>query len=290
MSKERIEQIRHQQRARRARLQSGPIAEAMAEVRHKVAIISGKGGVGKTSLTINLGATLQEMGYKVGVFDADIHGPTVPKMLGIEAGPDLMHGAFHLDPLTSQEGMKVMSVALIWPGEDTPTMWRGSYKMKVIRQFLSAAVWEELDYLLIDLPPGTGDEVLAIMESIPHMDGVVAVSTPDEVSTSVCGKAINTARELDVPVLGLVENMGWLRCPHCSREIDLFGREDDGTGGEAFAQALGIRFLGSIPFDLRIRQAASSGVSTVSEYPKSEAVDALRTIAERLAALLGTPA
>ena len=285
MSLEKIQRIRYQEKVRKERLKSGPIAEAMAQVRHKIAIISGKGGVGKTSLTINLGAALQEEGYQVGVFDADVHGPSVPRMLGIQPGPDLMRGAFHLNPLTSQEGIKVMSVALIWPGDETPAMWRGPYKMKVIRQFLSAVTWEQLDFLLVDLPPGTGDEVITIMESIPGLDGVLAVTTPQEVATTICGKAINAARELDVPVLGVVENMSRLRCPHCGREIYLFGEGKE--GGEAFARAMEIPFLGRIPFDLRVSQAADEGVSAVSRYPDTEAVAALREIARNVAASLG---
>lgn len=285
MSLEKIQRIRYQEKVRKERLKSGPIAEAMAQVRHKIAIISGKGGVGKTSLTINLGAALQEEGYQVGVFDADVHGPSVPRMLGIQPGPDLMRGAFHLNPLTSQEGIKVMSVALIWPGDETPAMWRGPYKMKVIRQFLSAVTWEQLDFLLVDLPPGTGDEVITIMESIPGLDGVLAVTTPQEVATTICGKAINAARELDVPVLGVVENMSQLRCPHCGREIYLFGEGKE--GGEAFARAMEIPFLGRIPFDLRVSQAADEGVSAVSRYPDTEAVAALREIARNVAASLG---
>jgi len=280
-----IQKIHLQEKDRRKRLKGGPIAEAMAGVKYKIAIISGKGGVGKTSLTVNLGAALREKGYQVGIFDADVHGPSVPKMLGIQSGPDLLQGPFHLNPLTSQEGIKVMSVALIWPGDKTPVLWRGPYKMKIIRQFLAAVTWEQLDFLLIDLPPGTGDEVIAIMESIPELDGVLAVTTPQEVATAICGKAINAARELDVPVLGVVENMGRLRCPHCGRDIYLFGEE--GGGGEELAQAMEIPFLGCIPFDPRVSQAADEGVSVLSRYPDTEAVVALRMIADNIVASLG---
>ena len=154
--------------------------------------------------------------------------------------------------------------------------------MKIIRQFLSAVTWEQLDFLLVDLPPGTGDEVITIMESIPGLDGVLAVTTPQEVATAICGKAVNAARELDVPVLGVVENMSRLRCPHCGQEIYLFGEDR----GEEFARAMEIPFLGRIPFDLRISQAADEGISVVSRYPDTEAVAALRAIARSVAASL----
>ncbi len=279
-----VEHTRCSGGARSERMHQGPIAEAMVGVKHKVAIISGKGGVGKTSLTVNLGRALLERGRSVGIFDADIHGPGVHKMLGLRPGSDIMHGGFHLTPPKSPDGIKVMSVALIWPGEMVPAMWRGPYKMKVIRQFLCAAVWEEMDFLLIDLPPGTGDEVLAIMEAVPGLDGVLVVTTPQEVATTICGKAINAAREMGVRVLGVVENMGSLRCPHCGEEIHLFGRD----GGREFARNMEVPFLGRIPFDNRINEAADEGVSLVGRHPDIEVVATLRAIAGSVISILET--
>jgi Mrp family chromosome partitioning ATPase len=279
---EKMRRIRLQEKSRREKLQGGPISEALAQVKHKIAIMSGKGGVGKTSLTISLAEVVQQKGYRVGIFDADVHGPSVPRMLGIQGGPDLMSGAWHLAPLTSRDGIKVMSVAFIWPGETTPAIWRGSYKMKAIRQLLNAVVWEQLDFLFIDLPPGTGDEVITIMESIPELDGVLLVTTPQKVATAICGKAVNTARELDVPVLGVVENMGRMYCPHCGQEISLFGEK----GGEEFARAMEVPFLGSIPFDSRVRQMGDEGISMLSQYPDAEAVGAIRLIAEKMLSIV----
>ncbi len=277
-----LEQVRRQQQVRHERLQQGPIADAMAQVRHKVAIISGKGGVGKTSLTANLAAALQQRGSRVGVFDADIHGPGVPRVLGVEVAADALHGAYHIRPPKSREGIKVMSIALLWPGEYTPTMWRGPYKMRVIRQLLSAAKWNELDYLLVDLPPGTGDEILAIMEAIPALDGVVVITTPQEVATTVCGKAITAAREMDVRVLGVVENMAMLRCPHCGEEITLFGS----GGGEVFARTMDTPFLGRIPFDRKLVEASEDGFPVVSRFPDAESARAIGAVAGRLVAML----
>nr|MDJ0720521.1 P-loop NTPase [Desulfobacterales bacterium] len=164
--------------------QKGSIADALQYVKYKIAILSGKGGVGKTAATVNLAAALTNAGQRVGVFDADLHGPSVPKMLGIKKEAKL-DGAFWLNPVDTDAGIKALSVALFWPGDMTPVMWRGQTKSRTIRQLLSAARWGGLDFLLVDLPPGTGDEPIAILKSIPDLDGVIIVTTPQEVSTLV---------------------------------------------------------------------------------------------------------
>ena len=171
-------------------------------------------GVGKTSVTVNLAAAIRKKAFVVGIFDADVHGPSVPKMVGIRTEMrDVLHGSHGIDPVVTEHGLKVMSVALIWPTDMTPIMWRGQYKARVLRQFLSSIKWHEMDFLFVDLPPGTGDEPITIMKSIPDLDGLVVVTTPQEISTIVCSKAINAAKELKTPVLGLIENMSSYQCP-----------------------------------------------------------------------------
>ncbi len=244
----------------------GPIADAMAHVNYKIAIISGKGGVGKTSVVVNLAAALRTQSFEVGIFDADIHGPSVPKMVGIDTRMrDILHGSHGIDPVSTAHGLKVMSVALIWPTEVTPIMWRGQYKARVLRQFLSSIRWHEMDFLLVDLPPGTGDEPITIMKSIPHLDGLVVVTTPQEISTIVCSKAINCAKELNAPILGLIENMNAYRCPECGRVEQLFGKGK----GEKLAHTFQIPFLGGIPLDGQCSEAADAGEPIVFKYPES---------------------
>ncbi len=241
----------------------GSIADALKHVKYKIAILSGKGGVGKTAATVNLAAALKNAGQRVGVFDADLHGPSVPKMLGIKQEAKL-DGAFWLNPVVTPSGIKALSVALFWPGDMTPVMWRGQTKSRTIRQLLSAAKWGGLDYLFIDLPPGTGDEPIAILKSIPDLDGVIIVTTPQEVSTLVCSKAINASRTLGANVLGLIENMSSYTCK-CGDTVHLFGKDK----GKQLAKMMEIPFLGSIPIDPLFSEAADTGVPVVNLHQES---------------------
>ncbi|MBI5444872.1 MAG: Mrp/NBP35 family ATP-binding protein [Deltaproteobacteria bacterium] len=256
----------------------GAIADALKYVKYKIAILSGKGGVGKTATTVNLAAALRKSGQRVGIFDADLHGPSVPKMLGIRNEAKL-NGGFWLDPVVTDSGLKALSVALFWPGDMTPVMWRGQTKSRTIRQLLSAAKWGSLDFLLVDLPPGTGDEPIAILKSIPDLDGVIIVTTPQEVSTLVCSKAINASLTLGARVLGLVENMSHYACPCCGQTAYLFGRDT----GRGLARMMEIPFLGSVPIDPLFSEAADAGVPAVDLHPESAAAVAFTGIAEALA-------
>ncbi|MDR9788212.1 MAG: Mrp/NBP35 family ATP-binding protein [Peptococcaceae bacterium MAG4] len=261
--------------------QHGPIRDALRGVRYKIAILSGKGGVGKTSAVVNIASRLKEMGYKVGILDADVHGPSVPKMTGLNKRTDL-HGAWGMRPVLTDDGIKVMSVSLFWPGEATPVMWKGHYKARVIRQLLAAVRWDDLDFLLIDLPPGTGDEPVTIMKSIPGLDGVVVVTSPQEVSVAVCSKAISSANELGVRLLGLIENMSDFICPHCGKEIALLGK----GRGEDLARTYKIPFLGRIPLNEMAGKAADEGVPVVLRYPDSPVSVALRAVTDKMLAIL----
>ncbi|MEN8690134.1 MAG: Mrp/NBP35 family ATP-binding protein [Desulfobacterales bacterium] len=255
----------------------GAIAEALKHVKYKIAILSGKGGVGKTATTVNLAAALQKAGLQVGVFDADLHGPSVPKMLGIKKEAKL-NGAFWIDPVVTENGIKALSVALFWPGDMTPVMWRGQTKSRTIRQLLSSAKWGGLDFLLVDLPPGTGDEPIAILKSIPDLDGVIIVTTPQEVATLVCSKAVNAAQTLGAKVLGLIENMSMYVCGGCGDTVYLFGKDK----GNQLARMMEIPFLGSIPIDPLFSEAADSGVPVVNLHPESITAKAFTKIANTL--------
>jgi ATP-binding protein involved in chromosome partitioning len=261
--------------------QEGAIAEALQYVKYKIAILSGKGGVGKTAATVNLAAALQNAGQRVGIFDADLHGPSVPKMLGIKKEAKL-NGAFWLDPVVTEHGIKALSVALFWPGDMTPVMWRGQAKSRTIRQLLSSAKWGGLDFLLVDLPPGTGDEPIAILKSIPDLDGVIIVTTPQEVSTLVCSKAINASLSLGAKVIGLIENMSVYVCRCCGDRVPLFGQDK----GKQLARMMEIPFLGSIPIDPLFSEAADTGVPIVNLHPESITAKAFVEIAASLVSQL----
>jgi Mrp family chromosome partitioning ATPase len=261
------------------RYNHGPIRDAMANVNYKIAIISGKGGVGKTSVVVNLAAAMKKKQMEVGIFDADVHGPSVPKMVGVKTEMrDVLHGSHGIDPVTTEHGLKIMSVALIWPSDMTPIMWRGQYKARVLRQFLSSIKWYEMDFLFVDLPPGTGDEPTTIMKSIPDLDGMIVVTTPQEISTIVCSRAINAAKELNAPILGLIENMNAHQCPDCGRVDHFFGKDR----GTKLARTFGIPFLGGIPLDGQYSEAADTGVPIVFKYPDSLTATAMMNIAEAL--------
>ncbi|MFC1786553.1 P-loop NTPase [Halobacteriota archaeon] len=232
----------------------------MNNVKHKIMVMSGKGGVGKTTVAVNLAVSLANKGYKVGIMDTDMHGPNVPKMLGIE-DEHLRSSPVGMLPVTAFQGLKVVSVGFLLSDKDTPTIWRGPVKMSLIKQFTSDIAWGTLDYLIIDLPPGTGDEPLSIVQLIQDVDGAVIVTTPQEVSLLDSRKAVNFARQIKVPLIGIVENMGGFACPECGNTIDLFKV----GGGERAAMELVVPFLGRIPIDPKICESGDSGTPFVLE-------------------------
>ena len=210
------------------------LKQQLKKIKYKVAIISGKGGVGKSTVTANLAMAFAMQGNKVGVLDADIHGPCIPKMLGLKGQtltgtPD---GGF--SPVTGRLGIKVASMDFLLKNDETPVIWRGPLKMRLIQQFLSDVVWGELDYLFVDLPPGTGDEPLTVMQLIPDMDGVVIVTMPSEVSEAVVKKSVTFAKQVGVPIIGIIENLSGYVCPDCGKKVDIF----KSGGGKRIAQDL----------------------------------------------------
>ncbi|MBW9221580.1 ATP-binding protein [Methanothermococcus sp. SCGC AD-155-C09] len=240
-------------------IQDAKIKGNMGKIKHKIAILSGKGGVGKSTVTVNLAAVLSSMGKKVGILDGDIHGPNIPKMLGVE---DIQPYADEngIYPVTTPEGIKVISISYFLPNKDTPVLWRGPKISGALRQFLSDVVWGDLDYLLIDTPPGTGDIQITLLQSIPDIDGVVIVTTPEEVAILDAKKSIMMAKTTNTPILGIIENMGGFVCPHCGEVVDIFGK----GGGERAANELNVDFLGRIPLDIKAREASDRGVPMVS--------------------------
>jgi len=248
----------------------------MSKIKHKIAVISGKGGVGKSTVTVNLATAFAMRGLSVGIFDADITGPCVPKIMGVK-GQKLQGGPPGVFPATGPLGIKVVSMDFLLPSDESPVIWRGPIKMKAISEFLSEIVWGELDFLFIDLPPGTGDEPLSVMQLIPEMDGVVIVTIPSEVSQIVVKKAITFARKLGIPVIGIIENMSGFVCPKCGAETNIFKT----GGGQRIAEDLSVPFLGCIPIDPEICRDSDNGNSFIIEHENSPATKAFMKIVKK---------
>jgi ATP-binding protein involved in chromosome partitioning len=251
----------------------------MCRVRHKIVVLSGKGGVGKSTVAVNLATALQMLGKRVGLLDVDIHGPSIPTMLGIEH-PELQGRDGDMLPV-EVNGLKVMSVGFLLQNQDEAVIWRGPMKMKVIQQFLRDVAWGDLDFLVIDSPPGTGDEPLSVCQLIGDLDGAVIVTTPQRVAAVDVRKSITFCRRLKVPVLGVVENMSGFVCPKCSEMTPLLRT----GGGRRIARDMAVAFLGAIPFDPQVAEKADEGRPLVSDDPESPTARLIREIFEPLAAL-----
>lgn len=255
--------------------------ERMSSIKYRFMVISGKGGVGKSTVATNLAVTLAKEGFKVGLMDADIHGPNIPIMLGIEDAKPYATGEGLL-PITAIHGLKVISIALFLSSRDDAVIWRGPLKHSLIKQFLGEVHWGDLDYLLIDLPPGTGDEALSVAHLLKRVDGALVVTTPQDVALLDSRKAVTFARQLKIPNIGIVENMSGFKCPHCQQPIDLFKK----GGGEKAAREMLIPFLGSIPIDPEMVSCGDSGVPLVTKIDHEEIISAFGHISERWRQLL----
>jgi Mrp family chromosome partitioning ATPase len=253
------------------------IEKALARIQHKIAIMSGKGGVGKSTVAVNLALALADRGEKVGVMDVDIHGPDVAKLLGVEH-ERLVGNGHHLFPVSINENLSAVSMAFLLANEDSPVIWRGPLKMGAIRQFLGDVEWGDLDYLVIDLPPGTGDEPLSVAQLIPEDAWAVIVTTPQDLALLDSRKAVRFAEKLDMKIAGVIENMSGLVCPHCGKDIDLFKT----GGGERAAQELGVPFLGRIPIDPEVVRAGDNGEPYVVDEPDKPAPRAFREIVAQI--------
>ncbi|MCL7927245.1 MAG: Mrp/NBP35 family ATP-binding protein [marine benthic group bacterium] len=248
-------------------------AESLPGVRHVIAVSSGKGGVGKSTVSTNLAAAWAKAGLKVGLMDADIYGPDVPTMFGADEKPRMRDE--QVIPV-EKHGVKLMSLGFL-VGEDTPAIWRGPIIMGIVRQFLHQVAWGELDYLIVDLPPGTGDAQLSLVQLV-SVTGAVMVTTPQDVAVQGVLKGIRMFESVDVPVLGLVENMRGFVCPDCDSVHELFGA----GGGEALAASLGVPFLGAVPLGMAVREQGDRGVPPVIGQPDSPESRALLDVADRV--------
>lgn len=251
------------------------MAQRMSRIKHKIVVMSGKGGVGKTTVAANLACVLAEDG-KVGLVDADVTGPDIAKIMGVEDA-QVKATETGLEPTTGPAGVRVISMAQLVE-RDTAVVWRGPLKIKALKQMLADTEWGDLDYLVIDLPPGTSDEPLSVAQEIPDADGAVVVTTPQEVALLDVRKSIGFAKVVKMDILGVVENMSGFVCPHCGKATDIFKV----GGGEAAAKELGLPFLGRVPLDPRIVIGGDAGKPFVLEHPESEATKAFREIVRNL--------
>ena len=256
--------------------QAPPAPQPLPGVGAIVAVGSGKGGVGKTTLAVNLAIVLAKLGHRVGLLDADVYGPNVPLMLGTNAQPRVLADQ-RIEPLEAF-GLKVISVGFLNPG-DKPLIWRGPMLHSIIKQFLGSVEWGQLDYLVVDLPPGTGDVALSLIQTVP-LTGAIVVSTPSDVSLQDARKAIEMFRQMKVDIVGMVENMSYFVCPHCNHEIDIFSR----GGAEKTAGQFGVAFLGNIQLDPEIRRAGDTGKPAALEGNPSPRSKSLYDFAQKVIA------
>ena len=266
----------------KAYTESNELSDRMGKIKHKIMVLSGKGGVGKSTVAANIAVSLAMEGNKVGLLDTDFHGPSIPTLLNLEGRQPGSDGKAIL-PIEFSEGLKVMSIGFLLPNQDDAVIWRGPMKTKVIKQLLTEVAWGDLDYLIIDFPPGTGDEPLSVAQLLPGMDGAVIVTTPQNLSLNDVKKCINFCRQLSVPVLGVVENMSGLVCPNCKTIINVFKT----GGGEKMAGEMGVPFLGKIPMDPQIVESSDSGKPFIYHYGKTEAAKAFAGVVQPLLAMNG---
>ena len=249
------------------------LAEQSNEVAHVVGVMSGKGGVGKSLVTGLFACALKNAGYEVGILDADVTGPSIPKMFGITERPEMSElGMF---PVKTRSGIRVISINLFLEHPEDAVIWRGPMLSNTVKQFWQDVLWGKLDYLLVDLPPGTADVPLTVMQSLP-LDCVMVVTSPQELAAMVVRKAVDMCRKMNVPVLGLVQNMAWLKCPKCNEVIHPFGR----TNGKTLAREMGVPHLIDLPIDPEISSRADSG--TIEGYESNLFVDKIEAISNAI--------
>ena len=253
------------------------LKENMGKIRQVFIVMSGKGGVGKSTVAVNLAYTLALKGKKTGIMDIDLHGPNIAKMLGIE-DKAIVSNEFGIEPVKVNDNLRAISMALFGVKQDSPFIWRGPMKSGAIKQFLSDVHWGELDYLIIDSPPGTGDEPLSACQFIPKVSGAIIVSTPQDVAVLDARKSVQFARELKIPVVGIIENMSGYICPHCQKEVNLFKK----GGAEKAASEMSVAFLGSIPFDTEMVEVGDRGTPFVSCKAESSCARAFSEIVKKI--------
>jgi len=251
------------------------LKENMSKIKHKILVLSNKGGVGKSSVAVNLACSLSEKGFKVGILDADLHGPSVATMLGFE-GKKLQGSSEGIIPISAFSNLVAVSMASLIENSDAPLIWRGPLKGIALKQFLGEVQWGNLDFLIVDSPPGTGDEPLSICQLIPELEGGIIVTTPQGVALLDSRKCVNFLRNLKIPVLGIIENMSGLKCPYCGKNIDLF----KSGGGKKAAEEFKIPFLGKIPIDLNMVNSTDDGKPYIFQYKDSDTARIFKKIVE----------
>ena len=261
--------------------QDTAVNASLGKIKNKILVMSGKGGVGKTSTSVNLSIALADKGYRVGIIDVDLHGPDIPRMLGLEGSPQVNENN-KLDPISYSENLKAISIESFTPNKDDAIIWRGPLKFSAIKQFIGDIDWGNLDFLIIDAPPGTGDEPLTVAQTISDAKAII-VTTPQEVALADVRKSINFCKTVKMEIFGLIENMSGFSCPHCGEMIELFGT----GGGEKTANQMGIRFLGRIPFDPKMVACGDSGVCYQESHSDSAVTKAFTDVAEAMSKLSG---
>jgi ATP-binding protein involved in chromosome partitioning len=256
------------------------LQSSLSKIKNKIMVMSGKGGVGKSSTSVNLAVALSKKGFQVGIMDVDLHGPDIPRMLGLTGMIDMNENR-KLVPIPYSKNLGAISIESLTPDKDNAIIWRGPIKFSAIRQFIADVEWGDLDFLIIDAPPGTGDEPLTVAQLIPGAKALV-VTTPQEVSLADVRKSISFCKTVKMDILGLVENMSSFACPHCGEPIDLFGS----GGGERTASKAGITFLGKIPFDPRVVACGDSGNCIQDAFKDSPVTKAFEALAEKVASLV----
>jgi ATP-binding protein involved in chromosome partitioning len=256
------------------------VNKSLGKIKNKILVMSGKGGVGKTSTSVNLSVALANKGYNVGLMDVDLHGPDVPRMLGLEGTPQVNENK-KLNPISYSENLKAISIESFTPNKDDAIIWRGPLKFSAIKQFIGDVDWGNLDFLIIDAPPGTGDEPLTVAQTISDAKAII-VTTPQEVALADVRKSINFCKTVKMEIFGLIENMSGFSCPHCGEMVDLFGT----GGGEKTASHMGVRFLGRIPFDPKMVACADSGVCYQESHSDSVVTKAFVDVAEAMSKLV----
>lgn len=254
------------------------LQDTLKNIKHVIIVMSGKGGVGKSTVSSNLAMALSMKGFQTGIMDIDITGPNIPKMFGVEDQGLTVNDQRQLVPVTVPPSLKLMSMAFLLPDKDSPVMWRGPVKMGAIKQFIEDVNWGELDYLVIDMPPGTGDEALSIVQLIPKADGMVIVTTPQDVALLDSRKSLVFAAETHIPIIGIVENMSGFVCPHCGEVTDIF----KSGGGEATAKDMNVQFLGRVPIEPGIVDCGDNGVPVVLKNPDSASAKTFEGIIDRI--------
>jgi ATP-binding protein involved in chromosome partitioning len=253
------------------------IIKNLDKIKHKIVVLSGKGGVGKSTVSANLAFALSKKGYTVGLLDSDLHGPSIPKILGIEdKKPQPTQNG--ITPVLVSPKLKVMSMAFLLQDKDSPVIWRGPLKMAAIKQFIGEFNWGDLDYLIIDLPPGTGDEPLSIAQLIPKSDGAIIVTTPQDLALVSVRKSINFVKKMNMPVVGIIENMSGFKCPHCDKEIDIFKT----GGGLKASMDFQVPFLGKVPIDPKIVTTGDSGEPFLVKNASTDAGKAFEKIVKKI--------